>query len=52
MTIRYDTTDAQHMIFTVYSFIFLVKFLIYKYIPIREIISTSQCSQLLIDMQA
>ena len=64
MTIRFDTTDAQRMkfntpfqitIYNIYSlqFTFLffsVKFLIYKYIPIREKISTSQSSQQIVDM--
>ena len=64
MTIKFDTTDAQRMkfntpfqitIYNIYSldfYFFSVKFLIYKYIPIREKISTSQSSQQIVDMQA
>ena len=54
MTIRFDITDVQRMkfntpfqitIYNIYSlhfYFFSVKFLIFKYIPIREKISTSQ----------
>ena len=63
MTIRFDTTDAQRVkfytpyhitIYNIYSlhFHFFREILIYKYIPIRQKISTSQCSQQIVDNYA